>query len=558
MVGLLTLLAPLALSSALAGTQAGKAYDAELSGYNYPFPVKNFEIQDQRQLLKMAYMDVAPPEHANGQVVVLLHGKNFGGFYWEPTIRSLLSHGYRVIVPDQIGFGKSSKPDRYQFTFQTLAATTHALLVSLKIDHANVVGHSMGGMLAVRYTLMYPTMVDRLVLVDPLGLEDWKLVVPYRGIDEAFQAELKATRDSIREYQKKAYYDGKWKPEYEALIEAQAGWTLHPDFPKVAWNAALTSEMIYTQPVIYEFPHIASPTLLMIGQRDRTAPGRNLATKEVAETLGDYPKIGREAASRIPGAKLVEIEGAGHLPQVEKFDVYERALLDFLKLSDKRKPSSVGDDVDASSTYALNPGDLPDATALRRWRDPKFEDTNAPAVTTLEHLEIPGSCRNQNLYPTHPQQSTKIYHLYRDGIYELTKLSAESRTCKITSQPSGREKKFCLLADDFEHVVLSDTFQDACGNFYRGVWKVDFLRRDDNMGTLLSKGRTVYTDDHSNFEGQVYVGQTYAVERKDFLFLAPIFGGDRDKLNQLKLEAIRNTHTYNSETHLFQNLPQKK
>jgi pimeloyl-ACP methyl ester carboxylesterase len=326
----MVLLSLLLLFSSAFAEAAPQAFDAELSQFEYPHPVKMLEIQSQKQKLKMAYMDV-PAQKANGLTVVLLHGKNFGAFYWEPTIEALTKAGFRVVAPDQIGFGKSSKPDAYQFSLQGLAENTLRLLDELKIEKAIVVGHSMGGMLAARFALMHPDRVSRLVLVNPIGLEDWKTMVSYRGIDELYRAELKATPDSIREYQKNAYYGGEWKPEYEPLIRAQAGWALGPDWPKVAWNSALTSEMIFTQPVIYEFPLIKAPTLLIIGLRDRTAIGKAWASKDVAARMGDYTKLGKRAAKAIPHAKLVEIKGVGHVPQIENFPAYEKALLGFLR-----------------------------------------------------------------------------------------------------------------------------------------------------------------------------------------------------------------------------------
>jgi pimeloyl-ACP methyl ester carboxylesterase len=104
----------------------------------------------------------------------------------------------------------------------------------------------------------------------------------------------------------------------------------HPDFPKVAWASTLTYDMIFTQPVVYEFPRLKVPTLLVIGQRDRTALGRAWAPKDVAATLGDYPALGKKTAAAIPGAQLVEIPGVGHVPQVEAFDAYAQALAKFL------------------------------------------------------------------------------------------------------------------------------------------------------------------------------------------------------------------------------------
>jgi pimeloyl-ACP methyl ester carboxylesterase len=309
-------------------------FDAELSAYPYPFSVAFHEVRSQRQTLRMAYMDV-PPNGAGGapadaRTILLLHGKNFPASYWEPTIRRLTASGFRVIALDQIGFGKSSKPAEYQFTFQQLAVNMASLLDAAGVRRAAVVGHSMGGMLAVRFSLMYPDDVERLALVDPLGLEDWKTVVPYRTVDEWYAQELKATPESIREYQRQSYYGGEWKPEYEKLIEAAAGVTRHPDYPKWAWCSALTYDMIFTQPVVYELPLLRPPTLLVIGSLDRTTMGRDTTPPEVAASLGDYPALGRKAAAAIPRARLVEIPGVGHLPQVQAFDVYAQALLNFL------------------------------------------------------------------------------------------------------------------------------------------------------------------------------------------------------------------------------------
>ena len=89
--------------------------------------------------------------------------------------------------------------------------------------------------------------------------------------------------------------------------------------------------MAFTQPVVYEFGDIKVPTLLIIGQRDRTALGRASASPEVKAKLGNYPELGRQARAAIPGAQLVEIAGAGHLPQVEQFDAYLAALTAFLR-----------------------------------------------------------------------------------------------------------------------------------------------------------------------------------------------------------------------------------
>jgi len=322
----------LALAAAPAFAAEPPFYGPQLEGFAYPHPVKRFEFESQRQPLSMAYMDVAPTTDPNGRTVVLFHGKNFCGATWEAQIVALTGAGFRVVAPDQIGFCKSSKPRRYQFSLGQLADNTHALLQSLGITRAVIVGHSMGGMLAARYALQYPKSTTQLVLVNPIGLEDWRAEgVPWRNVDAWYAGELKTSFDSIKAYQQKVYYGGQWKPEYERWVTMLAGMYAGPGGKAVAWDQALASDMIFNQPVVYEFPRIRVPTTLLIGQRDRTAIGRDRAPPELAERLGDYPELGKRAARLIRNSRLVEFEDLGHSPQVEAPGRFNAALLEALE-----------------------------------------------------------------------------------------------------------------------------------------------------------------------------------------------------------------------------------
>ncbi|MFW5840045.1 MAG: alpha/beta fold hydrolase, partial [Planctomycetota bacterium] len=246
-----------------------------LESVDYPYPVSFFAFQSQDNPVKMAYMDVKPDGNQPKGTIVLMHGKNFCGAYWGDTAKDLLAAGWRVIIPDQIGFGKSTKPLPYQYSFHQLAQNTRALLDHLQVDKTVVLGHSMGGMLAARFALMYPEMTTRLVLVNPIGLEDWKARgVPYKDIDFWYDREINKTADAIKAYQKESYYDGKWKPEYGRWVELLAGMTKSPQYPVMAKTQALTYDMIFTQPVVHEFGRLKMPVLLIIGTRDRTALGK--------------------------------------------------------------------------------------------------------------------------------------------------------------------------------------------------------------------------------------------------------------------------------------------
>jgi pimeloyl-ACP methyl ester carboxylesterase len=304
------------------------SYGPELEGFAYPFPVERFTFVSQRQPLQMAYLDIRPAT-PNGRTVVLLHGKNFCAATWESQIRALSAAGYRVVAPDQIGFCKSSKPAAYQFTFRQLAENTHALLEKLGVERPIVVGHSTGGMLAAHYALLYPKAVERLVLVNPVGLEDWSAKgLPPISLEQWYQRELKVSAASIRAYETATYYAGTWEPRYETWVDMLAGLNTGPGKEAVAWDSALLYDMIVTQPVVDRFPQIAVPTLLLIGQKDNTAIGKDLAPPEVRASLGNYPELGKAAAKAIPGARLVEFPELGHAPQMSDPERFNKALIE--------------------------------------------------------------------------------------------------------------------------------------------------------------------------------------------------------------------------------------
>ena len=331
----LILLSALACSGAVsASNQEPGAYSVPLGiameSWPYPYPVKYLPIEIEGQPARMAYMDIAPSAQPNGRTVLLLHGKNFYGSYWEGPIKALTSAGYRVVVPDQVGFGKSSKPD-IAYSFDLLAENTMKLFDALGVDKASVVGHSMGGMLAVRIARSYPQRAAHLVLENPIGLEDYRFKVPPRPTSKIYENELNDTDPAkIRAFLKR--YVVEWKPEvYERFVEVRARIALGGEYPRWAKASALTYQMIYQQPVRHEFGLIRTPTLLIIGQEDRTVVGRNFVTEDVLKTLGQYPQLGKAAAQDIPGSKLVELKNVGHIPHLEAPQAFNEALMSFIK-----------------------------------------------------------------------------------------------------------------------------------------------------------------------------------------------------------------------------------
>jgi pimeloyl-ACP methyl ester carboxylesterase len=321
----------LSLAAILAAAPLAQPADPlgiSLEGLPYPYPVHLLPLSAEGQDLRMAYMDVPPSGTPNGQAVLLLHGKNFPGAYWAGTIRALSAAGFRVVVPDQVGFGRSSKPDIH-YSFELLAQHTRKLLDSLGVSRVAVVGHSMGGMLAVRFALLHPQSTTRLVLENPIGLEDYRAKVPFQDVDATYRTMLSPSREGLDRFYRS--YFATWRDEFGTWADVAWRQTLSAEWPRGARASALTYDMIYTQPVVQDLPRIGAPTLLVIGQADRTTLGRGTLPPEVLATLGRYPELGRQAARAIPGARLVELEGVGHIPHLEAPERFHAALLEFLR-----------------------------------------------------------------------------------------------------------------------------------------------------------------------------------------------------------------------------------
>jgi len=286
----------------------------------YPYAVLYLPMTVYGQDVRMAYMDVAPVGQPNGRTVVLLHGMNFFGEYWTGTIDVLRKQGFRVVVPDQIGFGRSSKPI-IPYNFHDMALNTRKLLEHLGISKAAIVGHSMGGMLTARFAASYPDMTERAVIYNPIGLTDPRWERPWRSTEEAYKQTLGLTYQQA--YQGIArYFVTGWKPEYEKYVRIHYAWTLSGDWPRFAMVRTLVQQMTYLDPVVYDWPHIKVKTLVLGGDKD----GAN------------FPERAKHIADTIPGAELVLIPNIGHVPHFEAPDLFYKALVKFLN-SDRTTPA---------------------------------------------------------------------------------------------------------------------------------------------------------------------------------------------------------------------------
>ncbi|MDB5282104.1 MAG: Hydrolase, alpha/beta fold family protein [Bacteroidota bacterium] len=304
-----------------------------MENFSYPYPVSVFTVHVENQELKMAYMNVAPPpgKEGNGKTVVLMHGKNFCSFYWDKTIKWFSELGYHVIAIDQLGFGKSSKPDIH-YSLSLMAATTHQLLDSLHIRQIILVGHSTGGMLATRYALTYPDEIIKLILEDPIGMEDYRSLIPYDSLRNLYNEELHKPDEVTTKYIKAYFFE--WNPDYEIYARIMNDWKRSPEYPRMAQIAASTTEMIYQQPVCYEFKNLKCPTLIIVGANDRTVIEKTKVPKNLLSTAGVFPKLAENAAWQMQKGSYEIILNCGHIPHIEKPENFQHVVLSYLTRSE--------------------------------------------------------------------------------------------------------------------------------------------------------------------------------------------------------------------------------
>jgi pimeloyl-ACP methyl ester carboxylesterase len=303
-------------------------YGIGLEGFTYPYPVSTLPLINEGEQVRMAYMDVASTT-PNGRTVVLLHGRNFPASYWAPVIKTLNTAGYRVIVPDQIGFGKSSKPT-FDLHFDTLARNTITLLDHLQLQDVDVVAHSLGGMLGVRIARAYPDRVHRLMLVAPIGLEDYRLYVPPTPPEKILENEDKLTADGYRQ-QLVSNYSLTLPPEaITPFIEARFNIKGAADYPRWLRAFVNSAQLIYREPVAHEIPLLTQPTLFLMGENDHNAPGRPNAPEALRPKMGQNAELAKAFAAKMTNAKAEVIPGVGHLVFLEAEQKFNQAMLEFL------------------------------------------------------------------------------------------------------------------------------------------------------------------------------------------------------------------------------------
>ena len=290
----------------------------------YPYPVSYLPLTLYGQDVRIAFMDVAPLGQPNGHTVVLFHGNNFAGFYFGPAIDALRKEGFRVIVPDQIGYGRSSKPI-IPYNFHDMARNTRADPAEPEDrqgdDRRPLDGRDAGG--ALRHAV--PGVTERLVLYNPIGLIDPRFDRPWDSADEGYKRTLGvdlsrpfapascATSRTTRRRGRRSS-----RPTRASATRGRSS----ADWPRLAMVQTLINQVQYLDPVVDDWAHIKAPTLVFGGAEDML-PGSAALFKERMKFIADTIPNGN--------ARLLLLPGLGHVPHMEAPERTFPPLVAFLK-----------------------------------------------------------------------------------------------------------------------------------------------------------------------------------------------------------------------------------
>ena len=284
-----------------------------LEGYEYPHPVEFMNVRVFGQDVRIAYMDVAPTGPANGRTVLFKHGGSYYGWYWASQIEALAAAGYRVVVKDRLGWGKSSKPI-LPYSMSLHASNTARLLDHLGIERAAIVGHSIGGQMATRFAFLYPEKTTHLVTVNQVGLTDRRAGRGYAPFDGGIDADPDLQAAYERDVRTDTNRYVEWKPELLEHLRIRHGQRLSGDWPRLAYVRRLGGNLRSMDTVVDDWPHIQTPTLILGGEID--GPG--------------FPDNVRRAAEILPNGEAFLIPNVGHNPHEEVPDIVNAELIRFL------------------------------------------------------------------------------------------------------------------------------------------------------------------------------------------------------------------------------------
>lgn len=278
----------------------------------------------------LRYVELNP---TGARPLLFLHGLGSNLKFWRYQLDRFAAEGYRVIAIDQLGFGKSDKPAGFSYTMDAQAEVVVEVLDALKLERAVVIGHSMGGEVALATAIRFPTRVEALVLTSPAGFEAFS-PREKKWFEKVFSATFVKSTPEYGVWGGVRYNNFiTWKPEYEWLIEERVRVAKTDEFDAYAYaQVRAVDGLTHNDFVRDSLGQVKAPTLIVFGEDDRLIPNPFLHGGR-ARSVMEY------GASRIVGSTLVGLPGCGHTVQMDCHEPYNAEVKAFLaKLPAKESP----------------------------------------------------------------------------------------------------------------------------------------------------------------------------------------------------------------------------
>jgi pimeloyl-ACP methyl ester carboxylesterase len=270
----------------------------------------------------ISYVDLNPEAK---QAVVLVHGLGSNLKFWRYQIDAFAKQGYRVIAPDMLGYGKSSKPASFSYAMPDMAVVLKGLLDASGVKNPILIGHSMGGQTVLSLAIAHPGYAKALVLTAPAGFETFSAREKAWFKRVMTTALIKSTSETgiWNTVARSNFY--RWRDDYRWLVEERVRVRAAQDFDAYAYaNVKSVHGLLDTEYTRGNLGRVKTPTLIIFGSADRLIPNRFLHGGPTRDVM----QVG---ADGIKGARLVELARCGHTLQMDCHTEYNAEVLAFLK-----------------------------------------------------------------------------------------------------------------------------------------------------------------------------------------------------------------------------------
>jgi 4,5:9,10-diseco-3-hydroxy-5,9,17-trioxoandrosta-1(10),2-diene-4-oate hydrolase len=255
---------------------------------------------------------------SSGPPVILIHGLGASAEIWSANVGTL-AESHRVYVPDLPGFGRTEMPPRMDYSPAVYTRFIQDFMAAQGIGRASLVGHSLGGGVALRVTLDDPGLVERVVLVSSAGLgRDISLPLRIASLPHFDRVFFKPPLQVFTLFLRRLVYDpAAITPEfarryYDLFFQPRSVRAFTGILRAISTLQGAKPDVL--GPIWEGLGTITASVLILWGRHDRILP--------VSQAV--------EAAGKIPGARLHILESCGHMPNIEYPAEFNRIVLDFL------------------------------------------------------------------------------------------------------------------------------------------------------------------------------------------------------------------------------------